>query len=244
MSNDPGSAGSQTHAFYGSGLGTRLIDAGNYPPSIQDYLHGEEQLLASLEDGFSTLVEVGCMHGRYLEWAVARGKNYLGVDPVQPYIRQGHERLALDPPKAGTCRFAQGTAEEIDLVLRQEGITEDERPLLFFPFNSFGQARFPRPIVAALSRARAPFLICTYGTGDRASEVRKRYYDACGYADLTQLSDESGVRFVSSDGLHSAAYHPPVMAGMFAAAGLRVKAVEFSDVGTGYSSLQPSFAGG
>jgi hypothetical protein len=244
MSTDPARAAPPTHAFYGSGLGTRLVDPGNYPPPIQDYLREEERLLATLEDGFATVVEVGCMHGRYLDWAVSRGKSYLGVDPVPHYIRQGRERLPRQAHEPGIRRFVQGTAEEIDRVLRREGVTADQRLLLFFPFNSFGQARLPRPIVDALARAGAPFLICSYRTDDRASETRRHYYEACRYSDLRQITDDSGVRFQSADGLWSAAYHPSVMDEMFAAAGVRVKSVGFADVGMGYLRVPPSFAGG
>lgn len=244
MSNDRASAAPHTHAFYGSGPGTRLIDDGNYPPAIQEYLRAEERLLASLADGFSTLVEVGCMHGRYLDWAASHGKAYLGVDPVDAYIRQGRQRLAEDSAPRGTARFARGTAERIDQVLAREGITGDARPLLFFPFNSFGQSRTPRDIAAALGRARAPFLICSYGTDERASAVRRRYYEACRFADLREVADDTGVRFQSADGLHSAAYHAAVLEGMFRAEGVAVRTMEFADVGMACLGLPSSWDGG
>ena len=77
--------------FYSVGLGDRLIKESNYPSEILAYLESENKLVLEFLSDFETLVEVGCMNGRYLDLAVESKKKYIGVDIVSRYIDEANK---------------------------------------------------------------------------------------------------------------------------------------------------------
>jgi len=68
---------SPTKDFYEDGRGNPLIDPLFFPPEVEDFLKKEELILLSIKDSLDLLIEVGCMQGRYLDWAVAEKKPIL-----------------------------------------------------------------------------------------------------------------------------------------------------------------------
>lgn len=227
----PGDPEPATLRFYASGKGSRLVEPVNYPAAIQRYLAEEAELLARFAGGFSMLIEIGCMEGRYARWALARGKRYLGIDPVEEYVAAGRKALGLARLPGAECRLLEGCAESVDRILAGEQILGRERVLLFFPFNSFGQIREPAPVVEALARCASPILIGTYATDAAATQARAAYYGNCGFAGLTSSTDAAGVRFRSDDGLESVAYHPDYLAALFARAGIEIACERFAEIG-------------
>jgi hypothetical protein len=45
-------------------------------------------LLREKAEDFDVLVEIGCMHGRALDWSLAHGKRYVGIDITPRYIKE------------------------------------------------------------------------------------------------------------------------------------------------------------
>lgn len=221
--------------FYGVGKGDRLIDPLFYPKAIQLFLSEEEAQLNSLSSSFNLLVEVGCMHGRYLEWAEKNQKHYLGVDVVQRYISAGKERLNELGSSSLKHRFVLGRAEEISkLVVLSEWSVSPGRCLLLFPFNSFGNMSKPFLVAKSLSQKNLPFFISSYRTSVRATACRKEYYHNCGYDKLRTHTDKEGVRFTSSDGLNTIAYEEIFMQRLFRSVGVNARSVPFSEIGMAY----------
>ncbi len=221
--------------FYESGRGDRLSDASCYPLEIVRFLHEEQRLLNSLADNIDLLVEVGCMEGRYLDWAVANQKQYLGIDIVQRYIEAGQARLETGRFPAFSYRLRIGDAEEISTVLKDERLDcANYRALLFFPFNSFGNMLNADRVIENMADANQPFVISTYGTSTDTNAWRHTYYESCKYREITKSVSEDGVRFYSPDGLNSIAYSPAYMQVLFDRFKLRVQRVAFSRIGLAY----------
>jgi hypothetical protein len=58
------------------------------------FLKQEEHLVSAVADGIDTPIEVGCMHGRNVDWAVKHKKSYFDLDQVHRYIRTGRQEAA------------------------------------------------------------------------------------------------------------------------------------------------------
>jgi len=225
--------------FYESGLGDRLIDPLFFPESIKDFLDSEQQLLESLKRSIDLLIEVGCMQGRYLEWAIEHKKHYLGLDVVRRYINNGIQRVNNLGSSICNYKFVLGGAEKIaSLVKPKDWEVKPKRCLLLFPFNSFGNIPDPKPTVRSLAKSNLPFLISSYQTSKKATACRERYYRNCGYRKLRMVKNKNSVCFVSPDGLHSIAYHPRYLQDLFMTNGIRAKAIPFSRMGMLYASVE------
>jgi hypothetical protein len=224
-------------SFYDSGLGDRLVNHDLFPNGIKEFLKEEELLLAKASSSCDLLVEVGSMHGRYLEWTLAHGKAYIGVDIVERYISLGQDRANRLGLGALQCQFLLGDAKSLDSMLKPEITGAGTRTiLLFFPFNSFGNMQSAISVVQSLKRSGLPFMISTYLTTPRANECRKQYYAACQYKGLEEVNDYRGIVFKSKDGLCTMAYHHDYLNGIFNAAGLQVETTQFGEIGIAYAS--------
>lgn len=223
--------------FYSNGRGDRLIDPLFYPKGIKLFLENEEKLLVSLAPFFDLLIEVGCMNGRYLSWAMGYKKAYFGLDIVERYIDAGNKRLGkLKTPKA-QCQFVLGSAEDIASIIRPDDLgVKTGRCLAFFPFNSFGNMPNPEPVIKSLGESNLPFCISSYRISKKATECRKRYYKNCGYSRIRTSRSRRGVRFSSPDGLSTIAYDPAFLREMFATNNVDVVSMPFSQIGMAYLS--------
>lgn len=224
--------------FYDSGGGDRLIDPSRYPDEIVDYLSAEVNLLSSTSSHFDTLIEVGCMEGRYLDWAVAEKKNYLGIDVVEKYIRNGQKRLLSAGLDQKQYRIEVGDAISIHRFPHEnKWLRGKSRIFAIFPFNSFGNMHNPDAVLDSLSKAQYPFLICSYSTDNFANQVRLRYYKNCGYEQIKLLASETGIRFTSVDGLNTVAYHPSYLKQLARKNGIVLTATSFSSIGMAYRGV-------
>lgn len=225
--------------FYGIGLGSRLIDPVFFPGEIKQFLREEEGLLNSIRPLMDGIVEVGCMHGRHLDWAVHNSMRYTGIDVIDNYIEQGRNILRerhLDP---GRYKLILGCAEDLAAILPSDSVNAC-REVLLFPFNSLGNMSTPEPVLQAIKDVNRPFLITSYCTTQWANQIRHQYYSNCGYHGLQRLCDKRGVQFVSSDGLSSWAYHPEYLADLFRSCGFNAISTEFADIGIAYTNFELS----
>jgi len=221
--------------FYESGQGDRLIDPKFYPEEIKRFLSGERHLLNSLNHSFDALIEVGCMHGRYLNWALEQDKIYIGIDIVPRYIKLGRQRIRKIGLSPRRFQFKIGGAEKIHSLVNPGRLrVRPRRCILFFPFNSFGNVLDIVPVIVSIRKSKLPFLICSYQTTEAASACRLEYYIRCGYKEICRHIDEKGVYFLSQDGLRSVAYHPQYTRKIFRAHELSVRISPFSMLGLAY----------
>lgn len=194
--------------FYANGAGDALIDPANYPQSIVEFLDFEREILTQHMSDKQMLIEVGCMHGRYLEWALQNGASYLGFDVVDRYVAEGNARIAsagADPQKH---RILLGASEQLHEIIPGLFGRLPDRALVFFPFNSIGNMDLLEPVVLSLSKLNLPFLISTYRTDQQSNLERLAYYQNAGFGSIVQTVSEAGVCFSSPNGLCSMAYHP------------------------------------
>ena len=223
--------------FYKNGLGDRLIDPSFYPPEIKQFLIDERKILDSLSSKIDLLIEVGCMQGRYLEWAILQNKYYLGIDIVLRYIKAGQKIVKTLELPVEQYQFKCGSAENIaELVKSKKSSIPPERCLIFFPFNSFGNMENPIPIIKSLKKSNLPFIISTYPITKEVTSIRERYYKNCKYSQLRQLKSKQGITFVSSDGLNSISYDPIYLKNIFSLNNITIKSISFSKVGIIYTT--------
>jgi len=227
--------------FYESGHGDRLIDESCYPGEIEDFLREEENILNSLLPAMGLLIEVGCMHGRYLDWAIAKGISYLGIDVVPRYIEEGKARLRSLGLLDSSYRLCLGDARELASVMDQEQFAiAPGRSLMLFPFNSFGNMVEHERVIQSLARAERPFFISSYETDAFAIACRKKYYEGCGYSKVQAQSDDQGVRFSSPEGLETVAYHKDYLLKLLRRTGITAQSFRFGMIGRGYIGGQLS----
>jgi len=223
-----------TKDFYEGGRGDSLIDPSLFPEEVKDFLLKEELILSSAGDSFRLLIEIGCMHGRYLEWAIERGKSYVGIDIVSRFIKEGRRRIAeLRLPV--DCQFIEGAAEDIPTLIPVKRL-RNKKCLLFFPFNSFGNMEDAGPVISAIKMSGLPFLISSYQTTAGANARREEYYRRCGYRNIRCSTNDKGVCFCSDDGLRTIAYHPTYIKKICKRQNLVVKSMPFSFLGMAYFS--------
>ncbi len=216
--------------FYASGGGDLLIDSSNYPPDIVDYLEGESKLLSEMQDQFDRLAEVGCMEGRHIAWCLKHRKKYLGLDIVSRYIASGRTMLLSNGLKPPDYRMEEVSAERLHSL----GGILSERLLFFFPFNSFGNMENQLAVLDSIRKTKKSFLICSYRTTDDINTVRRAYYNNCGYSDIQETMSDEGIRFASTDGLDTMAYHPEYLRKQCEKMGMKLRVIDFSKIGIAY----------
>lgn len=220
--------------FYQNGTGDRLIDEAIFPEPIKHYLSREEELLTSFADLFDVLVEIGCMYGRALDWALAHNKRYVGIDITPRYIEVAKKRAVARGLDESHCQFFAGASEQVDELLAEVPFAEGKRCLLYYPFNCFGNMEAAGPVIEAIKRAKQSFMIGTYWTTEEATADRVAYYKSC-YHDAVEVStDKVGVTFSTLGGLCTIAYHPHYLLSLFEETGLDVELVPLSRLGVAY----------
>lgn len=219
--------------------GDRFLETENYTGTIAQFIEGERDLLSKWTSSFDVLIEVGCMNGRYLNWTIANGKHYVGLDIVDDYIKQGIQQLLRQGLSQKEYQFVLGDAIELSTVIRSLHITPD-RALILFPFNCFGNIVNLRHLIFNLRECSAPFLISSYQTSPDATSCRYDYYKACGYSQLRVLQKEQGVCITSLEGLHSTAYQPEYLQYAFREQGMNILSIPFSSLGIAYARVEDS----
>lgn len=224
--------------FYKSGLGTRLILEDNYPEEIHRYLIAELKLLGTIISDYKVITEVGCMHGRYTDYVLEHGCNYLGVDVVESYIKEGKRLAKQKSYNRSRCRFKCIDARHIhkEIFLKEMFGMHRSDNLIFYPFNCIGNMMGIGDAIDSLIKLNSPFLICTYKTDNESTRVRFDYYYRCEYARLTCVRQDSGVLFTSNDGLNTIALDQNWLINAFMERGVTVYPIPLSKIGVAYTN--------
>ncbi len=224
-----------TRTFFETTLADRLMDPECFSTEIKEYLKEEQSMVNSSEGFIDLLIEVGCMNGRYLDWAVKHKKRYIGIDIVARHISAGRKTVLERGLSADSCQFLLGDAEEISQLVRPERLMVDRsRCLLLFPFNCFGNVLNVKRLMESLQETGLPFLISSYQLSEYATACRFEYYRRCGYREINVFRDEVGVSFLSSDGLKTTAYDPEHLQQLFSAYDIPVKVISWSNLNLAY----------
>lgn len=225
--------------FYMNGYGDRFIDATYYTTKILQFFKEERELLDRFSSSIDVLIEVGCMHGRYLNWTIENNKHYIGIDRVDDYINQGQQLLLNQGLSFKKYQFIKGDARELSTLihpLKSTGV----RAMILFPFNCFGNIIDFQRVITNLEECSFSFIISSYQTSQDATLCRYEYYHACGYSQLQISHDEDGVCITSAEGLHSMAYQPEFLQRAFHKHGLHIQTIPFSLLGIAYVKMKNS----
>lgn len=224
-----------TRTFFETTLADRLMDPECFSAEIKDYLKQETAMVNAIESFIDVLIEVGCMNGRYLDWAIEHKKRYIGIDIVARHIGAGRRAVLERGLPADSCQFLLGNAEEISQLIPPETLLVDKaRTLLLFPFNCFGNVVNVNRLMESLQRIDLPFFISSYQLTEYATACRFEYYKRCGYREINVFRDEAGVSFSSPDGLKTTAYHPEHLQQLFSGYGIPIKVISWSSLNLAY----------
>lgn len=207
--------------IYSAGLGDRLVEERRFPKAIIEHQELEKQWLFRLSASAQSIVEVGCMDGRLMEWTIKRGLSYLGLDVVERYIKLGKDRMR--EVNIAAAQMVRWNAERINELAGEQKYSQCfAKAFLFYPFNSFGNFHNIIRAIESLSKIRCHFLISSYTTDKKATKIRSEYYAACQYKNLKVTRDNRGVLFTSKEGLYCYAFEIDYLAPLFHKYGVKV----------------------
>jgi hypothetical protein len=222
--------------IYKNGKGDELVKPENYNEEIRSYLEEEKKILSEMVIKYETVIEAGCMDGRYVELILDLGKKYIGIDIVKRYIKNAKKKYEVSIKKKEVSFFSVGLEK---MYLKPEIIytINTTKTIVFFPFNSFGNIKNITEAFNCLSNLQVDFVIFTYQTNSIASKVREDYYNLSGFPNLICLADDLGVRFKSSEGLDSIAYSEKYLKKTFKEKGCSLKSMNFAQIGKVFQHL-------
>lgn len=225
-------------SFYESSVGNNIMNQKCFSEEIDQYLENEKRFFEIIISKFNYLVEIGCVKGRHLQWALERGKYYIGIDIVNNHILDAIEiasSLKLDCKK---YNFVCERAENFLAVLNNLNRNYEQRcaTLTYFPFNILGNIENLEQTIMNLNISNVEFYISSFKTDSFSSRIRREYYNNCGCEDITEIKDDTGIRFISKEGLNTIAYHPNWLNKKFFDMGIKIKTHEISKVGIVYVS--------
>lgn len=220
-------------SFFEKEVADLLMNPACFPPEMVEFLSQERRMLDTFRTSIDLLIEVGCHNGISLDWAIAHGKRYIGIDIASKCISFGREFLAKNNLCGEEYQFILGEAGELDSLLSRESL-QSFRCLIFFPFNIFGLIPDIIPVLTALNHLDIPFMISSYPTTDYSTSCRYKYYQQCGYTQLRTTLSQNGVYFSCQEGLYTIAYHTDYLLAVCRAHGLSVAPVQWSNMNMAY----------
>jgi len=228
--------------FYSNNGGDQILNTQNYPPTIQEFLKNEadslDQLIKNSSQKYNMLIEVGCGNTVNLPLAKKHNLQYLGLEVSPTAVRIVQERI-----RRNRAQYENADIECINILNIKKSdlhLTMDDKPLLFLPFNLFGNVA---PIAMLLARFRKlgiDVAISIYNTDTATSDMRKTYYTNCGYNFLSEKKHETGTYFFSNEGLYTVAYDHTYLTDLFHAFGFETSLINSGSYGaTLYARPQP-----
>lgn len=214
-----------------------MFDSSFLTTELELYLATEANILNGVVDNskINHLVEIGCGYGRYALWAAERRLRYDGIDLVSWMIDIGKLRLKkirhLHPAFQGQVHHLPA-ANVLSLFEKQPS---QERPLLFFPFNCFGNISDLKSTLENLRGFNGDLFISTFKVDEPTTEIRKIYYSRCGYTAVKHQTISEGTLVTSDEGLHASAYSSIYLISLLQKYGFaNVSQREFANIGLGY----------
>jgi len=180
--------------FYETPNGQTLLCEANYPSEVKHYLSAEKNAMDSMALQYQTIVELGCIDGRYSYLVKLNYKTYIGVDKCLETILNGKEK------ESKNISLVHMDALE---YLEQKAKDFKEGTLLLFPFNALGNMKTRTEIMGYIKRCRLDTLISTYNISSMALSSRREYYALSKPQNLKAITDQKEVLFTSINGLHS-----------------------------------------
>lgn len=221
-----------TPEFYRNGYGDRFIDPSLFNEEVAAFLCAEEQILNTLSCAIHGLVEVGCMHGRYLEWAILNRKRYFGLDMVERYIIKGRKSVHKRGLSSVDYRFILGSMEQLPAIVDDPDVSaHPDKYVMLFPFNSFGNMDHPEGVIQSMQSLKLHFVVSSYQVTAHATNARTDYYAKCGYQNLQVMADPHKVVVTSAEGLRSYAFNPTYLMRQFGRHGISVLLMPFANIG-------------
>jgi hypothetical protein len=205
--------------FYNANGGDEILNVHNYPVELKEYLLTQSitfEKIIQQNGKFSHLVEVGCGDLENLKLAHNNSLPYLGLDFSALPILQALEKIRRKKIENADCKHLNILSVLPEHVIRP-GMTS---PVIIFPFNVFGNIA---PITELLCRLHAirgaTSLISIYKTDEETNQMRKDYYEKCGYENIQSSEDETGMWFTSDQGLYTVAYSSTYLLKLFTSLG-------------------------
>lgn len=224
--------------FYARFGGWNMFDVSSLSIEVKDFLEAEVGILTEIfknHQSYEHLVEVGCGYGRYMKWAMEHKFRYDGIDIVDWFIDLAQARVEnfrrIDHEIR--CSAYHIAAESIsEIVFEKGGAHHSARALVFFPFNCFGNVNSLSATVESLRDLGSDVIISTFKTDGVTSNIRKDYYEKCGYTNLEISSFPAGALITSNEGLRAYAYEADFLQQLFEENGFKLEeAREFDKIG-------------
>lgn len=231
-------------SFYESSVGNNIMEKKCFSEEINQYLEFEKCLLESIINKFNVLVEIGCVKGRHLQWALDKGKYYVGIDIVNQHILDAREVASSLNLDSSQYKVVCEQAENFYTILNNLNIDIDDKQkyntLIYFPFNILGNVENFEQTIMSLKESNVDFYISAFKTDNFSTKIRKNYYNKCGCKDIIEIQDDTGIRFKSKEGLNTIAYFPNWLNQKFFEMDIKIKTYEISKVGIAYISDRQS----
>jgi hypothetical protein len=225
--------------FYTSSIGNNIMEKKCFPEEINQYLESEKRSLESFIDKYNLFVEIGCVKGRHLKWALNKGKYYVGIDIVDRHILDATKQASSLNLDSNQYKFICGRAENFHTILNNlsnTNYTPTRNSLTYFPFNILGNIENFNRLIMNLKDSNVNFYMSSFKTDEFSTKVRKKYYTQCGCSNLIEIQDDTGIRFKSQEGLDTIAYFPDWLNKRFLDIGIKIKVYELSKIGVAYVS--------
>ncbi len=203
-------------SYYGSeNHAATLMRIANFPDDVLSLLQLETLVAinAIQRYGCTAVVELGCYDGRSIELSRSLDLRYVGVDINPQAIRSLTRRIA-DEHLEGRAEAV--LADALDLDQWADRVRE-QRPLIHLPFNFLGSFQSPLVLLNRLCRMPNAFLlISVFNTSRYTTDVRRRYYSACGVRDLkVTCGGLDAAIFTGERNFFSRAFAPEMLESLF-----------------------------
>ncbi|GAA5020300.1 hypothetical protein GCM10011506_05130 [Marivirga lumbricoides] len=216
-------------SIYDNEIGNRLIDSKNYSRAISEFISLERQITCNGISEYSQVIEIGCMHGRLLQFVREQNQRYLGIDYSKKQIDYGTRFFSNY--MGSDCKLIHGNAECLADISELRFLTPEKRSIAIYPFNSFGNINNHLSAINSISRLNVDFIIFTYTCSELANKERALYYYGSGFTDLLISRSAKGVLFESPEGLSTYSFEESWIKDNFLKNGVKVSVTNFGQIG-------------
>lgn len=221
-------------SVYDTVIGDALMHGTNYPSIIVKFLAAEKEIVAYVLESFSGLVEFDFHSGIYARLASVSGMRYIGVNNSAKYVELARKRFNEGTQISFVC-------ENTDTALDSSLWKDINKPLLFFPFNSFGRIYTDLEKAKAVFSHNIPFLVSLFKTNDIAASAQLSYYEESGLKNVEITETDHAISMYIDGNILSATFTRSAMVHLARSAGFRLTVFDMSEVGACYFFDPASF---